>query len=188
MHSTIKRNSHGKRRVVHGFLRLYKMTFQILCFPISQIPLRTGLPHYQSAGVNIINRALSAIRTNPILREVINSHKHARIIRATTNYIYNLISSIKCLLFCFALFLLFQYMSRICKEELPLVHVSIWYIYWKLLFFILWFIFCIYNIYTFILNVCVFQEYSHFRHDAKECKYWHALRSPVCRGCLARLW
>ena len=133
---------------MHGFLLLYKMTFQILCFPISQIPLRTGLPHYQSAGVNFINRALSAIRTNPILREVINSHKHARIIRATTNYIYNLISSIKCLLFCFALFLLFHYMSRICKEELPLVHVSIWYIYIENYCFSFFDLYSVYTIFT----------------------------------------
>ena len=82
----------------------------------------------------ILNTSVQCLNTKYCVlswqaKRPLNSHKHARIIRATTNYIYNLISSIKCLLFCFALFLLFQYMSRICKEELPLVHVSIWYIY-----------------------------------------------------------
>ena len=78
----------------------------------------------------------------------LNSHKHALIIRATTNYIYNLISSIKCLLFCFALFLLFHYMSRICKEELPLVHVSIWYIYIENYCFSFFDLYSVYTIFT----------------------------------------
>ena len=72
MHSTIKRNSHGKGEscmvsFVHIKWPSKYCAFQYLKYHYVQAS------HIIKVQVNIINRALSAICTNPILREVIRA-------------------------------------------------------------------------------------------------------------------